>query len=151
MPRAIGQAISIVGALVLGEAAVQAGIVGAPVVIVMAITAVSSFVNPSASDAVTLLRWFLMIVAAIMGSFGITMGIFVIIVHLISLRSFGAHYLAPFAPFQPPDLKDAAVRGPLWAMRSRPRALKPRDMKRQNFRFPFDPASEGRDDQGETP
>ncbi len=140
MPRPIGQAISIVGALVMGEAAVSAGLVGAPIVIVIAITAVASFAIPFASDAVSLLKWALLILAATMGGFGITLGALAIVIHLASLRSFGSEYLAPFAPFQTSDLKDTLVRAPLWAMRTRPRALKPKDLKRQNFKIPFEPA-----------
>lgn len=149
MPRPIGQAISIVGALVMGQSAVQAGLVGAPVVIVIAITAVSSFVIPFASDAISVLRWFLVFLAATMGMFGITLGSFAILLHLSSLKSFSANYLAPFAPFQPADLKDSAVRAPLWAMRTRPRALKPQDIKRQDFKIPFDPVEERGDNQGD--
>jgi spore germination protein KA len=151
MPRNIGQAVSIVGALVLGEAAVQAGLVGAPVVIVMAFTAVAGFVNPSSSDAVTILRWFLMLMAATMGSFGITLALFVILIHLMSLKSFGANYLAPFAPFQPADLKDTIVRAPLWAMRSRPAALKPQDLWRQDTRDAFAPSAQGGENPGDSP
>jgi spore germination protein KA len=141
MPRPVGQTISIVGALVMGEAAVQAGIVGAPVVIVVAMTAVSSFAIPFITDAIAILSWFLLIMATVMGSFGITIGGFIILIHLVSLRSFGAHYMAPLAPFQRADLKDTAVRAPLWAMRTRPRALKPQNLKRQNFQIPYYPAA----------
>ncbi len=141
MPRPIGQAISIVGALVMGESAVRAGLVGAPIVIVIAITAVASFVVPFVSDAVSILRWFLLILAASMGIYGITLGAFAIVIHLSALRSFGAYYLAPFAPLQEDDLKDTFVRVPLWAMRSRPRAVHPQDMKRQDFENPFYPAA----------
>ncbi len=149
MPRPVGQAISIVGALVMGEAAVQAGLVGAPVVIVVAITAVSSFVIPLVSDAISLTRWFLILLAATMGSFGITLGTLVILIHLASLKSFGTNYLAPFAPFQSRDLKDTAVRAHLWTMRTRPISLKPQDLKRQNFETPFDPSAEHGDGQGD--
>lgn len=151
MPRPVGQAISIVGALVMGQSAVQAGLVGAPVVIVIAITAVSSFVSPYASDAISLLRWVLMILAASMGSFGITLGTLAILIHLTSLKSFNADYFAPFAPFRPADLKDTAVRAPLWSMRTRPRSLRPQDLKRQNFDIPFDPAAGNGGNQGEKP
>lgn len=143
MPRSVGQTISIVGALVMGEAAVQAGLVGAPVVIVIAITAVSSFAIPFAADALAILRWFLLIMASLMGSFGVTIGGFVILVHLTSLRSFGTKYMAPIAPFQIPDLKDTFVRLPLWAMRTRPRALKPQDLQRQGDNGPKANAQEG--------
>lgn len=141
MPRPIGQTVSIVGALVMGEAAVQAGVVGAPVVIIIAMTAVSSFAIPFVADATSILAWFLLIMAATMGSFGITIGTFIILVHLASLRSFGAHYLAPFAPFQKADLKDTAVRVPIWAMRTRPKATNPQNLIRRNMQPGNDPAA----------
>ncbi len=151
MPRPVGQTISIVGALVMGEAAVQAGIVGAPVVIVVAITAVSSFAIPFITDAIALLRWFLVIMAATLGSFGITIGALIILMHLSSLRSFGSRYLAPVAPFQTADLKDTVVRAPLWAMRTRPKEIKPQDVKRENIPSPNDPSVGSGDKQGGNP
>ena len=146
MPRPIGQTISIVGALVMGEAAVQAGIVGAPVVIVTAITAVSSFSIPFASDAISLARWFLLILAATMGLFGITMGAFILLIHLASLRSFGAHYLAPLAPFQKAGLKDTVVRVPLRDMKTRPQEIQPQDSRRNS-----EAPNGGTDEQGGKP
>jgi len=149
MPRPIGQAVSIVGALVMGQAAVEAGLVGAPIVIVIAITAVASFAIPFASEAVSLLKWMLLVLAATMGSFGITIGSLAIVIHLASLKSFGADYLAPFAPYQTSDLKDTIIRAPLWAMRTRPRSLNPQDLKRQNFNIPYDPTKGNENKQGE--
>lgn len=131
MPRPVGQTISIVGALVMGEAAVRAGLVGAPVVIVIAFTAVSSFALPFSADAVSLLRWFLLFLSATMGIFGMTIGTFIILVHLVSLRSFGAFYLAPLAPFHKSGMKDTFIRAPLWAMHNRPVALNPQDVERR--------------------
>ncbi|WP_099204312.1 spore germination protein [Scatolibacter rhodanostii] len=131
MPRPVGQTISIVGALVMGEAAVRAGLVGAPVVIVIAITAVSSFAVPFAADAVSLTRWFLLIMASVMGTYGITLGGFILLVHLVSIRSFGSPYLAPLAPFQNAGIKDSFVRVPLDDMTKRPQSLKPQDVVRQ--------------------
>lgn len=139
MPRPVGQTISIVGALVMGEAAVNAGIVGAPVVIVVAISAVSSFAIPFAADGVSLLGWFLLIMATTMGIFGITVGAFMILMHLASLRSFGACYMAPLAPFQRYGLKDTFVRIPIWAMKNRPQAISPQDLKRQSTQSPHTP------------
>ena len=149
MPRPIGQAISIVGALVMGQAAVEAGLVGAPIVIVIAITAVASFATPFASEAVSLLKWVLLVLAATMGSFGITIGALAIVIHLSSLRSFGADYLAPFAPYQTSDIKDTVIRAPLWAMRTRPRSLNPQDLKRQDFNTPYNPAGGNSGNQGD--
>jgi spore germination protein KA len=146
MPRPVGQTISIVGALVMGEAAVQAGIVGAPVIIVVAITAVSSFAVPFVSDAISILRWLLLILASTLGSFGITIGMFVILIHLASLRSFGTHYLAPLAPFRKSELKDTAVRVPLQVLYTRPRTINPQDLKRRGSKPPYDPSNAGNGD-----
>lgn len=125
MPRVIGPAISIVGALVLGQAAVQAGLVSGAMVIVVSFTAISNFVIPAFSmgAAVRLIRFVLMILAGTLGLFGVLVGLIPIIVHLISLRSFGVPYLMPFSPLIISNLKDYIVRFPWWAMRTRPKGI----------------------------
>lgn len=122
LPRAIGGTISIVGALVIGQAAVQAGIVGAPLVIVVSITGIASFMFPSYSltGAIRLLRFPMMFLAAFLGMYGILLGVFLILSHLVRLQSFGVPYLSPLAPFNFSDLKDVFVRVPWWAMKKRP-------------------------------
>lgn len=133
MPRAIGSAISIVGALVLGQAAVEAGLVSAAMVIVVAFTAISSFVVPAfnISIAARLIRFILMGLAATLGLFGIMSGLFFILLHMLSLRSFGVPYLAPFAPFVPSNMKDTLVRVPWWMMLTRPRLFAKNNNARQ--------------------
>ncbi len=125
MPRAIGQAVSIVGALVIGQAAVQAGIVSAAMVIVVAGTAIASFTTPAFNLAVAarILRFGMMVLAATMGLYGIIIGLIILVAHLCSLRSFGYPYLAPFAPFILEDQKEGIFRFPLWTRRKRPRLL----------------------------
>ncbi|RUT36561.1 spore germination protein [Paenibacillus zeisoli] len=122
MPRAIGPAISIVGALVLGQAAVQAGIVSAAMVIVVSFTAISNFVLPAINmaAAVRLLRFILMFLAGTMGLFGILAGLIPILAHLASLQSFGVPYLMPLAPFNKNNMKDVIYRAPWWKMKTRP-------------------------------
>ncbi|WP_433942903.1 spore germination protein [Paenibacillus sp. SN-8-1] len=122
MPRAIGPAISIVGALVLGQAAVQAGIVSAAMVIVVSFTAISNFVLPAINmaGAVRLLRFVLMFLAGTLGLFGILAGLVPILAHLSSLQSFGVPYLTPLAPFNKTNLKDFILRAPWWKMKKRP-------------------------------
>lgn len=123
MPRVAGQAISIVGALVLGEAAVQAGLVSAAMVIVVAITAISNFVAPSYSFGIAqrLLQFSYMVLGGFMGLFGIMCGVLFTIVHLASLKSFGIPYLAPIAPTFISDWKDILVRVPQPLMKTYPR------------------------------
>lgn len=134
MPRAIGSAISIVGALVLGQAAVQAGIISAAMVIVVSLTAISSFVFPSPdlSNPIRILRFPFMVLAAMFGLFGIIIGIIIMVLHLASLRSFGIPYLTPMGPIILQDQKDAFIRIPLWRMSTRPRLISQKNIVREN-------------------
>ncbi len=131
LPRPVGQAVSIVGALVIGESAVNAGIIGAPMVIVVAITAVSSFVVPAQTDSGAILRIILLLLAGFMGGFGILIGLLGLMVHMASLRSFGTPYLSPIAPLSIGDLKDSFIRSPLWMMNKRPKGIAFNSSKRQ--------------------
>ncbi|MFB1051137.1 spore germination protein [Paraliobacillus sp. JSM ZJ581] len=116
LPTTVGSAISIVGALVLGQATVEAGIVSAMMVIVVSLTAISSFVFPSYNFGISIrmLRFIFMILAASFGLFGIFIGVILLVMHLVSLRSFGVSYLAPIAPFNQEDQKDTLFRSPIW-------------------------------------
>jgi spore germination protein KA len=133
LARPIGQTISIVGALVIGEAVVSAGLVAAPTVIVVALTAITSFVVPNQQEIAIILRLGLAVFAGILGAYGIIIGLLFTFIHLASLNSFGVPYLSPVIPLQIGDLKDVAVRAPLWAMWTRPQAIGARELKRQNF------------------
>lgn len=134
MPRAIGQAVSIVGALVIGQAAVEAGIISAAMVIVVALTAIASFVFPAFSMAISvrILRFAFMMVAATFGLYGITVGLIALVLHLSSIRSFGVPYMSPFAPFVTADQKDANFRFPHWGLFSRPRFISQQNVIREN-------------------
>ncbi|SMQ79746.1 spore germination protein KA [Bacillus sp. OV166] len=132
MPRPVGQAVSIVGALVLGDAAVTAGIVSSAMVIVVAATAIASFTIPhySMTDSVRLLRFCMMILAGFLGIYGIGLGIILLVAHSCSLRSFGIPYMAPFAPIIFDDQKDAILRLPLPFLSKRPRLVNQNRVKR---------------------
>lgn len=123
LPRTVGQAISTVGGLVIGQAAVNAGIVSPTSVVVVGLTAVASFTFPdyAVGTSIRILRFALILMASIMGVAGIIFGLMIILVHLCSLRSFGVPYLSPIAPLSLRDLKDTFVRAPWWAMATRPR------------------------------
>ncbi len=135
MPRAIGPAISIVGALVLGQAAVQAGIISAVIVIIVSITAIASFAVPnySMSNAIRILRFALMILSATFGLFGIYIGLIALVLHLSKLKSVGVPYLTPFAPRIAQGNKDTFIRAPLWKMRYRPSATAETNAPRINM------------------
>ncbi|WP_127590326.1 spore germination protein [Paenibacillus lautus] len=133
LPKNIGSAISIVGTLVIGQAAVEAGIISAAMVIVVAITAISSFVLPSfnMSIAFRMLRFPLMALAGSFGLFGIFVGVTILILHLCSLRSFGVPYMSPFAPLIPEGQKDSILRLPHWMLLKRPRLVNKNNVKRR--------------------
>ena len=97
LPRAVGSAVSIVGALVIGQAAIQANIVSPAMVIVVSITAIANFAIPSYSMAIAarLIRFIIMTLAAVMGFYGIIFGLMFMFLHLTSLRSYGIPYMAP--------------------------------------------------------
>ncbi|MBT2725101.1 spore germination protein [Bacillus sp. ISL-46] len=134
MPRAVGQSVSIVGALVIGQAAVEAGIISASMVIVVSITAISSFIIPAYNLAISvrILRFGMMGLAASFGLLGIIVGIIAVIQHLCQLRSFGVPYMAPFGPMVMSDQKDAIFRAPWWGMFSRPRFMSQKNISRED-------------------
>lgn len=125
LPRAIGQTVSIVGAIVLGQSAVQAGFVSPAMLIVVSITAIANFATPAYSIAISarLIRFIIMVMAATFGFYGCLMGILVMVIHLCSLRSFGVPYMTPLAPFIPANFGDTVVRKPIWEYKERPRII----------------------------
>ena len=133
MPKPVGQAVSIVGALVIGETAVSAGIIGAPMVIAVAITALTAFVVPTQTNAVVILRYIMLSLATIMGGVGLVAGGVGLLIYLSNLKSFGVYYLEPIAPFHLADMKDTFVRAPIKAMLTRPYETTRKNPRRQTF------------------
>ncbi len=122
LPSAIGNTVGIVGGLIIGEAAVRAGIVSPIMVIIVAITAIASFANPSYSLSVgfRLLRFALIAASGILGLYGLMLGLILILVHLVKLKSFNEPYLTPFVAVDWSDYKDTIYRAPLYKMVKRP-------------------------------
>ncbi|HET7580795.1 MAG TPA: spore germination protein, partial [Bacillales bacterium] len=133
LPRQVGSAVTIVGALVVGEAAVDAGFVSASMVIVIAITGITSFTAPhySLETAIRILRLVLILLAGFLGMLGLVFGLIAIAIHLCTLRSFGLPYLSPLAPAQHGEGKDTWVRAPWWKMNKRPRLTGDWNKRRQ--------------------
>jgi spore germination protein KA len=124
LPKPFGQGITFVMALVLAQVSVNLGIAGVATVVVVTITAIASFVVPSQANSGILIRLALVILASLSGAYGILLGLLWVLAHVVSLRSFGAPYLAPLAPFSFRDFKqDTVLRIPLWAMLFRPRTI----------------------------
>lgn len=114
LPRPVGSAVSIVGALVIGQAAIEAKIASPIMVIIVALTGIASFALPQYTMAITLrvLRFPLMILAATLGGFGLMVGLLLILLHLTCLEALGQPYLSPLAPLEPRQLKDVFIRAP---------------------------------------
>ncbi|WP_407545294.1 spore germination protein [Priestia sp. HNGD-A6] len=145
LPKAIGSAVSIVGALVIGQAAVQASIVSPAMVIIVSITAIASFATPSFNMAISarLIRFMFMIGAATFGFYGIILCLLMMVVHLCSLRSFGIPYMSPFAPFILVNNGDTVVRMPWWTLRQRPRLVTANTIREAENQQPRPPTSRG--------
>ncbi|KJS19756.1 MAG: hypothetical protein VR72_17580 [Clostridiaceae bacterium BRH_c20a] len=135
LPGAIGSTLGIVGALIVGQAAVEAKLVAPQMVIIVALTAIGSFTVPSfaASIPLRLIRFPLMILGAIFGLYGVMLGWIGILVHMISLKSFGFPYLAPLAPLRISELKDVLIRAPRWQMMTAPQFRKPTEKPPKSF------------------
>jgi spore germination protein KA len=133
LPKTVGQAVSIVGGLVIGDAAIRAGLVSPAMVIVVATTAISTFAIPAFNASITLriLRFPLIILGAVMGLYGVIFGLLVILIHLSGLQSFGVPYLSPLVHGTADDMLKVLVRPPWWLTGQRARQLKLQDTKRQ--------------------
>ncbi|OCT12312.1 hypothetical protein A8709_31260 [Paenibacillus pectinilyticus] len=133
LPKQVGAAVSIVGALVIGQAATSAGLVSAPMVMVVAITGVASFMMPQYTTGIALrmLRFPIMFLSGMLGLLGLMLGFIVIVIHLCSLRSLGVPYLQPLAPMKKNEMKDVLIRAPIWSMRRRPLYANKTNMYRQ--------------------
>ncbi|MCU7744524.1 spore germination protein [Priestia sp. YIM B13446] len=133
LPKPIGPAMGIVGGLIIGEAAVQAGIVSPILVIVVALTAISSFSIPQYSVGITLriLRFVAMLCAAILGLYGVILFFLFMMSHLVKLKSFGVPYMSPAVPYRLSEWKDLVVRMPLMMMKRRPKMMHTKDPLRK--------------------
>jgi len=133
LPRDIGQSLSIVGTLIIGQSAIQAGLVSPAMIVVISITAICSFVNPrlSMSRAIRIIRFPMLFLAGCLGIFGIIMGVLVLLLHMISLRSIGVPYFSPFAPIKFKDWSTAIFKLPAWYTSSRPSFIQKNNILRE--------------------
>jgi len=112
LPRVIGSAVSIVGGLVVGQAAVEAGLVSSPTVIVVATSGIASFTIPryNMGFSYRILRFFVLFLTAVLGLYGLAVSSLVILIHQVNLESFGVPYMSPLAPRNLKQLRDVALR-----------------------------------------
>lgn len=123
LPRYLGLATSIVGALILGDTGVKAGLISPPGTIVVALSIISIYTIPNQAPQLTILRFVFLLLGATVGLLGIIGGMIYIINYLTTLNDFNTPYLAPYAPHVEDDLKDGLKMKPLTAMEKRPKSI----------------------------
>lgn len=110
LPKQIGYAVSIVGALVIGESAVSSGIIGAPMVIIVALTAITSFIMTPMYQSVCILKFAFIILGGISGLYGLTLGFCCLILNITSIKEFSIPYTSPISPFNKYFMRDTFIR-----------------------------------------
>lgn len=130
MPTNIGQALSIVGALVLGQASVEARIVSAPIVIIVALTAITGLALPKLKGAEIIIRLILVLLSSVIGLYGYIFGIIGLLIHLFEIRSFGIPYMLSLTNYGTHDLTDTGIRAPWMYIKYRPKFIAPNNRVR---------------------
>lgn len=133
LPKAVGQTVAVVGGIVIGDAAIRAGLASTTLLVVAAITAVASFtlVNQSLVGSVSIVRLFILLCASILGMYGFILATISVVFYMSRLESFGVPFLAPISPVTWKDLVGALLRKPPYAVRKRPDMLHPVDSTRR--------------------
>lgn len=135
MPNSLGMALSIIGALALGNTAVDAGIISPPSVVLVAISSVALYIIPDQIAETRLLRILFTLIGGIIGLYGIITGLIILTTYLTSITSFGVPYLAPFAPHVKGDQKDAFIKKPIENMSKRPILFAGKNSTRQDSKI----------------
>ena len=123
MPSAVGISLSLVGAIVLGDAAVKAGLIGAPAVMIGALSGIGLFTMPDNTLILSLLRLVITFVAGMMGILGVILSMMVILFYLCSMQEYHTPFLAPFSPSMDNDKQDAVLNKPLISWKKRPKSI----------------------------
>lgn len=133
LPSSIGQTLTVIGALVIGDAAIRAGLVSPSVVVVGSITAVMgvTLVNQTLSTMVSVIRFTLFLISSIIGMYGLILGIVLLMFYMSKIHSFGVPYLSPLSPPNVGDILRGYLRAPWNKIRYRPKALHPIDPDHQ--------------------
>lgn len=131
MPSNIGQALSVVGALVIGQAAVEAKFISAPMVIVVSITAITGLINPKIKGVTVITRFLFLIAASFLGFYGYFYCIIILLTHLFSLHSFGVVYTSQLCAWNFQGLKDNSFRASWKYMITRPEFVKKNNIRKK--------------------
>ena len=130
MPRYLGLALSVVGALILGDTAVKAGLISPPAVMIVALTGVMSYTVPNQNVQISFLRLIFTILGGVLGFYGIIIGSLFLVGYLCSIENYTAPYFAPFGPYIKQDQKDGFFKKPITAQNFRPQSFLNKNKKR---------------------
>ncbi len=130
MPRYLGLALSVVGALILGDTAVKAGLISPPAVLIVAITGVMSYTVPNQNVQISFLRLVFTILGGVLGFYGIIIGALFLVGYLASIENYTAPYFAPIAPYIKQDKKDSFFKQPVTAQLTRPKSFSNKNSRR---------------------
>ncbi len=131
IPAVVGQTISIVGALIIGQAAVEAKLISAPIIIIAAASGITGFLVPKMEQAIIITRLLFLLSSAFMGLYGYIFCVIVMFIHLTSMKSFGIPYMLFASSLKAEDQKDTLVRAPWWILKKRPKLLAAKNINRQ--------------------
>ena len=137
-PSAVGDSMTIVGSLIIGQTIVEAGLVSYIVIIIVSLTSIAAFILSSSrlNNATRILTFVFLFLGTAFGLYGITIGFIVLILHLCSLTTLEQPYLASMAPFNLHDQEDQFLRFPFSWMKYRPKIFKPANRTRHNMDNP---------------
>ena len=124
MPKYVALALSVIGALVLGDTAVKAGLVSSPAIIIVALSGISAYTVPDLTGTLSVVRIVLLLAAGSIGTYGIVLLAALVLYYLVTADSYGVPLLAPFAPLVRRDMRDAVYKASVFSLRERPAALR---------------------------
>ncbi len=130
MPKYVGMVVSIVGGLVLGETAVNAGIISAPTLMIVAFSGICLFTVPELEQVFSIIRMVLLVIGGSIGGYGLILAVCLMLIYLVSFENYHAPLMAPFSPLIPSDLKDGFYKGFLIEQDNRPLSF-PNENKRR--------------------
>lgn len=145
MPNQLGMALSIIGALALGNTAVDAGIISPPSIVIVAISSTSLYIIPDQISETRLLRILFTVIGGLLGLYGIVISFIILTTYLCSIKSFGVPYMSPIAPSIKSDKKDAFVKGSIQDMKTRPKLFASKNKVRQG-EYDFEKTNSNQDE-----
>ena len=130
MPKYVALALSVIGALVLGDTAVKAGLVSSSAIIIMALSGISAYTVPDLVGTTSILRLAFVVVAGSIGTFGVLLMTALVLYYLVTADAYGVPLLAPFSPLIRRDLKDSLLKTSMYGLDKRPKVLQSKNKTR---------------------